>query len=116
MTYSSNQPALQPNDQRYTFQSCPPTHSRHLWGYVMASTTLSVTVDDTVLAKIDELASASNRDRQRILQCAVERYLEAELNSLRELDEGIADAEAGRLTDLETVKSEWLARANDSAN
>ncbi|WP_409438568.1 type II toxin-antitoxin system RelB/DinJ family antitoxin [Pseudomonas cichorii] len=38
------------------------------------------------------------------------RYLETEADYLREIEEGIADAEAGRLTDLDTVKARWMAR------
>ncbi|EPJ82284.1 hypothetical protein CFII64_16057 [Pseudomonas sp. CFII64] len=47
--------------------------------------------------------------RYRLL-LVLERYLEAKLRYLREIDEGIADVEAGRLTDLEIVKAKWKAR------
>ncbi|MCD5987604.1 transcriptional regulator [Pseudomonas phytophila] len=82
----------------------------------MASSTLSFFIDDSLATKLDELVSASNRERQYHLQRALEQYLATAFEELQAIDEGIADAEAGRLTDLEIVKAEWLARANNSAD
>ena len=82
----------------------------------MASTSLSFTVENSLAERLDELVAASSRDRQYHLQRAVEQYLATAFEELHAIDEGIADAEAGRLNDLETVKAEWLARANNSAD
>ena len=75
----------------------------------MASAVLSVTLDNTLATQLDALVSITNRGSQYHLQRALEQYLETKIDCLRELDEGIADAEAGRLTDLETVRVQWQA-------
>jgi predicted transcriptional regulator len=82
----------------------------------MAPTTLSFAVENSLAEKLDKLALTSNQDRQYHLRQALEQYLTTAFDELRAIDEGIADAEAGRLIDIETVKAEWLARANNSAD
>ncbi|MBX8606986.1 CopG family ribbon-helix-helix protein [Pseudomonas capsici] len=79
----------------------------------MASPTLSFNIEDSLVKKLDELVQATERDRQYHLQRAVERYVEMEAGYLHAIEEGMADAAAGRLTDLEAVKAEWVARANN---
>ena len=76
----------------------------------MALVTLSVTLESELVTKLDELVLASNRDRQYHLQRALEQYLATALEELRLIEEGVADAEAGRLTDIETVRAQWRAR------
>jgi predicted transcriptional regulator len=82
----------------------------------MASPNLSFSAEDTMIENLDKLALATGQNREQHLRLALQRYLEAELSCLREIDEGIADAEAGRLTDLEIVKAKWVARADNSVD
>jgi len=40
------------------------------------------------------------------------RYLESEMRQIRDISDGIADAEAGNLTDIESVRAGWVKRAD----
>lgn len=78
----------------------------------MASPVLSFRVEEGLALQLDQLAEATDRDRQYHLKRALARYVEAESWHLQAIAEGIADADAGKLTDLETVKAKWVSRAN----
>lgn len=75
----------------------------------MTSVTLLITVEDELLTRLDALVLATGHDRQHHIQRALEQYLAKAMDELQAIDEGIADAEAGRLTDLETVRAQWRA-------
>jgi predicted transcriptional regulator len=78
----------------------------------MALPVLSFRAEDALVEKLDQLALATDRDRQYHLKRALARYIETESWHVRAIAEGIADADAGNLTDLETVKAKWVKRAN----
>ncbi|WP_122316697.1 transcriptional regulator [Pseudomonas cichorii] len=66
-------------------------------------------IEDSLLKTFDELVQTANHGRQYHLQSAVECYVETEISYLSDIEEGVADAAAGRLTDFEVVKAEWMA-------
>lgn len=83
----------------------------------MSSTVLSFQADEETVQTLDQLAGATERDRQYHLQQALSRYLEAEMRQMRQMhaiSDGIADADAGNLTDIESVKARWVKRADNS--
>ncbi|MFK3973082.1 CopG family ribbon-helix-helix protein [Pseudomonas sp. NPDC087358] len=82
----------------------------------MATIVLSLRTGEEMVAKLDQLAEATERDRQYHLKRAVARYLEAEAWHVHSIKEGIADADAGNLSDLESVKAKWVKRAENSAD
>ncbi|BBP61329.1 ribbon-helix-helix protein, CopG family [Pseudomonas sp. St316] len=77
----------------------------------MASPVLSFRVEEGLVQQLDLLAAATDRDRQYHLKRALVRYVEAESWHLQAISEGIADADAGNLTDLDAVKAKWAKRA-----
>ena len=79
----------------------------------MASPVLSFRVESDLIDQLDQLAAATDRDRQYHLKRALARYVEAESWHFRAVAEGIADAEAGNLTELDAVKAKWEARAKN---
>ncbi|WP_268798436.1 CopG family ribbon-helix-helix protein [Pseudomonas huanghezhanensis] len=82
----------------------------------MASPVLSFRAEEDLVDKLDQLASATDRDRQYHLKRALTSYLESESWHLQAIAEGIADAEAGEMTDLQIVKAKWVKRAQNSAD
>ena len=82
----------------------------------MASPVLSFRVEEALVEQLDQLSQATDRDRQYHLKRALARYLEAESWHLKAIAEGIADADAGKLTDLETIKAKWVNRAKHRAD
>jgi len=79
----------------------------------MASPVLSFRVEPDLIDQLDQLAAATDRDRQYHLKRALARYVEAESWHFRAVAEGIEDAEAGNLTELDAVKAKWEARAKN---
>ncbi|WP_407730313.1 CopG family ribbon-helix-helix protein [Pseudomonas helleri] len=73
----------------------------------MASPVLSFRVEETLVKQLDQLSEATDRDRQYHLKRALARYIEAESWHIK----AIADADAGNLTDLKTIKAKWVDRA-----
>lgn len=79
----------------------------------MASPVLSFRVEDDLVRQLDQLAEATERDRQYHLKRALARYVESEAWHINAIAEGIADADAGRMTDLNAIKAKWVSRAKD---
>ncbi len=77
----------------------------------MASPVLSFRVDEVLVEQLDQLSAATDRDRQYHLKRALARYVESESWHINAIVEGIADADAGHLTDLKTIKAKWVNRA-----
>lgn len=79
----------------------------------MASPVLSFRVEDDLVQQLDQLAAATDRDRQYHLKRALARYIESESWHINAISEGIKDADAGNLTDLEAIKAKWVSRAKN---
>lgn len=77
----------------------------------MASPVLSFRVEYALVQRLDQLALATDRDRQYHLKRALTRYVEAESWQIQAIVEGIEDADAGNLTDIDAVKAKWVSRA-----
>lgn len=77
----------------------------------MASPVLSFRVEEVLVEQLDQLSVATDRDRQYHLKRALARYIEAESWHINAIAEGIADADAGNLTDLKAIKAQWVTRA-----
>lgn len=77
----------------------------------MAAPVLSFRVEPDFISRLDALAAATDRDRQYHLKRAIARYLEDEAWHVKAVAEGIAQADAGHLTDTETIKHKWVKRA-----
>lgn len=82
----------------------------------MGSPVLSFRVEAELIDQLDQLAEATDRDRQYHLKRALARYVESESWHFRAVAEGIADAEVGNLVDLDAVKAKWVARAESRIN
>lgn len=82
----------------------------------MASPVLSFRVEESLAEQLDRLAAATDRDRQYHLKRALLRYVEAESWHVQAIEEGLADAETGRLVALDEVKTKWKQRARDHAD
>jgi predicted transcriptional regulator len=82
----------------------------------MASPVLSFRVEESLAQQLDNLAAATDRDRQYLLKRELVRYVEAESWHLQAISDGIKDADAGNLTDLYAVKAKWAKRAERSTD
>lgn len=82
----------------------------------MASPVLSFRLDEELVSQLDKLAEATDRDRLYHVRRAMARYLESESWHLQALEVGIEAADAGKLTDLATVKAKWMSRAEKRNN
>ena len=82
----------------------------------MSTTVLSFRAEEHMVNTLDHLAEATERDRQYHLKRALSRYLDTESWHLQAIAEGVADADAEKLTDLESVKTQWVKRAENNAD
>lgn len=78
----------------------------------MDSPVLSFRVDEVLIEQLDQSSAATDRDCQKHLNRASPHYLGSESQHINEIAEGIADAEVGNLTDLQTIKAKWANRTN----
>ncbi|MGU9859134.1 CopG family ribbon-helix-helix protein [Pseudomonas sp. LF245] len=78
-----------------------------------ASPVLSFRVKPELANELDQLAHATDRDRQYHLQRALSRYMADESWHFKAVQKGIEDAAAGNVTDLDAVKAKWVKRAED---
>jgi RHH-type rel operon transcriptional repressor/antitoxin RelB len=71
------------------------------------SETLSIRLDSETKKRLDALAESSKRSKSFLAAEAIAQYVEAEEWRLAEIQEGLADLEAGRMVEHEKV-SKWL--------
>ncbi|HDP4837263.1 CopG family ribbon-helix-helix protein [Pseudomonas aeruginosa] len=71
------------------------------------STVVSFRADDALVAALDELARATHRDRSYHLRQALAQYLERQQWQVAAIDEGLADANAGRLLEHIEIEKRW---------
>ena len=74
----------------------------------MANT--SIRIPDQLRDLYEELARATGRTRNYLMTEALERYAAEERWQLAQVEDGIADADAGNVTRHEQVRADWLAR------
>ena len=67
------------------------------------SKTIAARVDDTLASELDQLAHQTGRSRSVLIEQALRSYVANEREFLAKVDAGLADLEAGRLTDHQTV-------------
>ena len=70
---------------------------------VCMSKTVAARVDDDLAAELDQLAQQTGRTRSVLIEQALRSYVTSERDFLAKVDVGLADLEAGRLTNHETV-------------
>ncbi len=76
------------------------------------TTTLSFRVPTESAARLDALVDATDRPRSWLLEQALEQYLDIQMWQVGHIAEGLADLEAGRVVDHETVMADlenWAA-------
>jgi len=71
----------------------------------MDKQTISFRLESDKVAALDALASVMERDRTYLLGEAVQAYLETQRWHLREIEAGIAEADAGLVIDHQKVKT-----------
>ena len=72
----------------------------------MATVTLSTRVPAEMRDQVDQLAAALGRDRAWIVEQAVARYIQDEAQFIAAVRAGLADAEAGRVINMEQMEAE----------
>jgi predicted transcriptional regulator len=79
----------------------------------MEKQTITFRLDSDKVAALDALAGSMDRDRTYLLSQAVQNYLETQQWHLEQIEAGIAEADAGQVTEHRKVKamaSRWRRR------
>jgi predicted transcriptional regulator len=71
----------------------------------MPKQTITFRLETDKVDALDSLASSLDRDRTYLLNEAVQAYLETQQWHLAQIEAGIADADAGQVTDHSKVKA-----------
>ncbi len=71
------------------------------------STTISIRVSTTTKKKLDAIAKSRKRSKSFLAAEAIENYISVEEQQLQQIEEGLADIEAGRTIPHEQVVA-WL--------
>ena len=73
----------------------------------------TIRLDDELLAKLDALASDTDRSRNWIARKAIENYVELNAWQIARIKEGIAEADRGEFAteeELDTIEAKLQAR------
>ncbi|UTF58927.1 CopG family ribbon-helix-helix protein [Gilvimarinus sp. DA14] len=70
----------------------------------------SVRLDDETLARIGQMADAMDRPRAWLMAEAIKQYIAREEWFIREVEQGVAAADANRLIDHADLKARWEAK------
>jgi predicted transcriptional regulator len=67
--------------------------------------TLTLELGDDLLSALDEIAARLEQTRAAVLQQAVEEWLEVQQADLHQIEEGVAQADAGQFATEDEVKA-----------
>jgi predicted transcriptional regulator len=70
------------------------------------ATVIHLQLDDEIASRLDTLTAALDRPRTRVIEQAIARYLDTEIQFLDAVEEGIRAAEAGELISHEAMVEE----------
>ena len=76
----------------------------------MSMKTTSVRLDEEVLERVGRMADAMDRPRAWLMAHAIKKFVEQEEWFIREVEQGIAAADEGRLRENTDVKAQWEAK------
>jgi predicted transcriptional regulator len=67
------------------------------------SRTVASRLDEDLASELDQLAQQTGRSRSTLIEEALRSYISSERDFLAKVDAGLADLDAGRVTDHKTV-------------
>ncbi len=73
----------------------------------MASVQVNTRLDEDVVAKLEQLATARQRTKSWLVNEAVSSFVNRETARMEAIQRGIADADAGRTTPIDQVRAEF---------
>lgn len=75
---------------------------------------VSVRIEDKLLKRIDQMAELQDRSRAWVINHAMQNYLDHEEWFIQAVEQGIAEANAGKLVSHQEVKQKWNKKIADS--
>ncbi|HAM51476.1 MAG TPA: hypothetical protein DCP92_12595 [Nitrospiraceae bacterium] len=76
----------------------------------MSSSTITIRIDDETKRKLETIAKLMDRSRSYLIHQAVEDLIAQYEWQLREIEEGIRDADEGRLVDHDALLRKWRSK------
>ena len=67
------------------------------------SRTIAARIDDGLIAELNQLAQQTGRSKSVLIEQAIRSYVASERDFMAKVDAGLADLEAGRMTDHTAV-------------
>jgi RHH-type rel operon transcriptional repressor/antitoxin RelB len=75
---------------------------------------ISFKLDAITKRRLEALAAATRRTKTFVLEEAIHQYLDLNEWQIKSIEEGLADAKAGRIINHETLVAKWEQRLEDS--
>lgn len=73
----------------------------------MATSTMTLRLDDKLKARLNKLAGVTHRSKSFLAAEAISEYLKIQEWQIKEIKKGIAEAEAGQLVDHDSIAKHW---------
>ena len=77
---------------------------------------ITIRVERDVKERLETLAKATARSRSFLIAEAIRCYLDEQAWQVEQIQEGITEAETGKLVEHEEVATKWEARLADSVD
>lgn len=77
-------------------------------------TTITVRIEDSVKKRLEKLAKTTSRNKSYLVTRAIKDYLEVNEWQIKEIKDGIKEADAGQLIDNDTVLKKWESRLENT--
>ena len=75
---------------------------------------VSFKLETNTKRRLEALAAATRRTKTFVLEEAINQYLDVNEWQIKSIEEGLADAKAGRIINNETLVAKWEKRVDDS--
>jgi predicted transcriptional regulator len=75
---------------------------------------VSFKLETNTKRRLEALAAATRRTKTFVLEEAINQYLDVNEWQIKSIEEGLADAKAGRIINHETLVAKWEKRVDDS--
>jgi len=80
----------------------------------MSSGTITVRLDDKLKARLEKLADATHRSKSFLAMEAITEYLKIQEWQVKEIKNGLAEADTGQLIEHENIVKHWKKKRANS--
>jgi RHH-type rel operon transcriptional repressor/antitoxin RelB len=84
--------------------------------FMIRTTSVNLRIQPTTKERLEHLARATKRSKSYLVEAAIENYLDLNEWQMKEIEQGLKEAEEGRLTPHADVLAHWEAKVANSVD